>query len=153
MRAPSNRRLLLAAATCFVALACSRTKGDEELGKAILADAQQGNGDFIMIDVPRVTQFTWDRVAIFAPYTPADKVREELGSAWPEAGRIEKKDDFALLVFLDQGKVVRFVDLPRAAFDLAPAARKGGYSHSDAIFRCTKDPKGGPRRCVIASGG
>jgi hypothetical protein len=146
-----TNRVLLATVACLIALGCSRTKGDEELGRAIVARAQEGGGDVTVADVPAVTQFSWERVHIFPPNTPADKVREELGFSWDEAGRIAKQD-VVLLVFLDQGKVVRFVDLPRDAVDLAPTARKGGYNHSDAVFRCTKQPTG-PRRCVLANGG
>lgn len=149
--APTNR-VLFATVACLIALGCSRTKGDEELGRAIVARAQEGGGDVTIADVPAVTPFAWERVHIFSPNTPADKVREELGLDWPEAGRIAKHDDLVLLVFLDQGKVVRFVDLPRGAVDLAPTARKGGYNHSDAVFRCTKAPQG-PRRCALANGG
>jgi hypothetical protein len=153
MPAPKNRSVLLAVAFTLVALGCSRgTKGDEALTRAIVAETQKSDGDVIIADVPRVTDFTWDNVFVFAPHTPADKVRQELGTDWPEAGRIEKHDDFTLLVFVSQGKVVRFVDVPRASADFAPAARKGGYSHSDALFRCTKSPQG-PRRCVVANGG
>jgi hypothetical protein len=146
-----TNRVLLATVACLIALGCSRTKGDEELSRAIVAKAQEGGGDVTVADVPGVTQFSWDRVHIFPPNTPADKVRQELGFDWPEAGRVAKHDDLVLLVFLDQGKVVRFVDLPRSAVDLAPAARQGGYNHSDAVFRCTKQPSG-PRRCALATG-
>jgi hypothetical protein len=146
----TNRRVLLAVALGLVAGACSRTKGDEELGRTISAAAQEGGAEVTVVDVPRLAPFEWDRFFVFAPYTAADTVRQELGSAWSEAGRIERSDHFVLLVFVNQGRVVRFVDLPRSA-DFADAARKGGYSHSNAVFRCTRAPQG-PRRCVVATG-
>jgi hypothetical protein len=152
----TSRRILLAVACALIALACSRTKGDEELGRTISAAAQGqesgSGGEGTVVDVPRLAPFDWDRFFVFAPYAPAEKVRQELGSAWPEAGRIEKRDDVVLMVFVNQGRVVRFVDLPRSGADFAGAARQGGYSHSDAVFRCTKGPQG-PRRCVFATGG
>lgn len=149
---PHSNRVLFATVACLVVLGCSRTKGDEALGSAIVAKAQEGGGEVTVADVPGVTDFPWERLHIFPPNTPADKVRQELGFEWPEAGRIAKQGDLVLLVFLDQGKVVRFVDLPRNAVDLAPTARKGGYNHSDAVFRCTKASEG-PRRCVLPSSG
>lgn len=144
-------RTLFAVACCLVAVACSRTRGDEALGKTISAAAQEGARDVNVVDVPVLAAFEWDRLHVFPPYTSATTIQQELGFSWSEARRIEKHDDFVLLVFLNRGQVVRFVDLPRDGADFADAFRKGGFTHSDGLFRCTKGPES-RRRCVMAVG-
>jgi hypothetical protein len=149
---PSNNPRSLFAVACFlVVLGCSRTRGDEELGRAISTAAHEGGSDVNIVDVPVLAPFAWERLFVFPPYTSAATVGQELGFSWPEARRMEKRDDSVLLVFVNKGQVVRFVDVPRRT-DFAGVSRKGGFSYSDAVFRCKKGPEAA-RICASTTGG
>ena len=49
-----------------------------------------------------VTDFTWDALFIFGPYTPVSEIEKALGFSWPPAKKsgIESNDTFCLLVFI-----------------------------------------------------
>lgn len=68
------------------------------------------------MNLASVTEFVWDRVLIFGPYTPAKTVKEALGYDWPEADRtgLEMSDGFTLLVFESKGQVAKHFMLQRS---------------------------------------
>ena len=117
---------------------------DRQLAEQIQAAAE--NGASGVVDLPQLTSFEWDRLFVFAPYTPSSTVEKELGFSWTGSGRIEAYDHFVLLVFVSAKRVVRFVEQPRRT-DFAPCWRVGGYSRSEAVFRFTLDSTRA-RRCA-----
>jgi hypothetical protein len=106
--------------------------------------------DVSTVNVSDVAAFSWDRLYVFAPYTPSAQVEKELGFRWSESARIESSDSFVLLVFVDRGRVVRFIEQPRVSGDFYPCHRTGGFSRSEAVFRFTKDTSG-RRRCTLGA--
>ncbi len=67
------------------------------------------------IDIGSVTDFKWDRLFIFGPYTSTNTINSALGYQWPEASRtgLEMSDTFNLLVFERNGQVVEYFKVPR----------------------------------------
>jgi hypothetical protein len=63
------------------------------------------NGDAVTL--PDVAKFTWDRVLIVQPGTSRDAISQRLGEEWTG---IDTIDGGELLLFLRDGKVVRFAD-------------------------------------------
>ena len=121
--------------------------GDQELSRAFGAMASKENET--VVKMADATTFPWERLHIFGPYTTAETVEKELGFSWWRSDAIEMYDHFGLLVFVREGKVVRFVIHSRGNGDLAECHRRGGFSPTDAIFRCQKDPQG-VSRCQTA---
>ena len=72
-----------------------------------------------VLTISSVTEFQWDKLFIFGPYTPEKKIHEQLGYNWAEAEKthIDSSDTFHLLVFVNNGKVVRYFKLPRTIGD------------------------------------
>jgi len=140
----THNRFLFAAVAALI-LAASCTAPDQQLGRRISV-AVEAN-DVGVVNVSEVASFAWDRLFVFSPYTTSAQVEKELGFRWSESARIESSDSFVLLVFVDHGRVVRFIEQPRGSGDFSPCHRAGGFSRSEAVFRFSKDTSGW-RRCT-----
>jgi hypothetical protein len=119
-----------------ISMASCASSPDQDLAGRISAAAQAS--DVGVVNVPAVAPFAWDRFFVFPPYATSSTVAKELGSSWSGSARIEMRDDIALLVFVDQGRVVRFVEQPRRSGDFSECHRPGGFARSEAVFRCAK---------------
>ena len=101
-------------------------------GLGILARATQGFPDIELADALRqasaegdpllaeATDFAWDRVCVFPPYLPKEAVDDTLGMRWGVVGGGDL-DDRNLLVFVDDGRVVKHLYLVRGLIDDAAA--------------------------------
>lgn len=104
---------------------------------AAAVEKKRSNDNVVEIRLKDLTDFTWDRVHIFNPYTPTEKIDEDLGYVWQSAGHtdIYTLDAIILLVFTNNGKVVFYVDHPRHLGDLRGNYKQGGYRPDEAKFR------------------
>ena len=145
---PADRRYQarfgsILATAAILALGACDADGDQELSARIAVAAS--NGDSAVVDITKLTAFPWERLHVFGPYTTSEKIEKELGFSWRRSDAIEMFDHFALLVFVQNQRVVRFVVHDRGNGDLCGSHRQGGYLPSTAVFRCRKDSQGVPR--------
>jgi hypothetical protein len=63
------------------------------------------NGDRVVL--PELARFEWDRVLLVQPGTSRDAISRRLGHEWTGIDTVDGGD---LLLFLDDGEVVRFAD-------------------------------------------
>ncbi|MGK0291049.1 MAG: hypothetical protein ACI86H_002516 [bacterium] len=86
----------------------------------------------------KLTNFQWERVFIFAPYTSQTAINRTIGYQWlelkEEKTNIHQSDEISLLVFLNQGKVTKYIEHTRSKGDFSRLGKKGGYLVKDAIF-------------------
>jgi len=75
----------------------------ENFTKAIALAPQNGGS----VALPDVARFEWDRVLIVQPGTPREAISARLGYEWTG---IDTVDGGELLLFVRDGKVVRFAD-------------------------------------------
>jgi hypothetical protein len=95
------------------------------------------NGRISMIDISSVTDFAWDRLHIFEPYTPASYLDAAAGPFWRMncATQIEDHDGITLLLFARGGSVVRCLDYAgKNAFAVPWPPPSQGYSPQQALF-------------------
>ena len=59
------------------------------------------------VNLREVASFPWDRVLLVQPETPRDAISDRLGFEWTGIDTVDGGD---LLIFLRDGKVVRFAD-------------------------------------------
>jgi hypothetical protein len=113
-------------------IACSGA--DRSLERRIAAQGRRAAGTTVSLG--SLTEFPWERLYIFPPYTSREVIDRELGFTWKQASRtgIARDDGIALLVFVDAGKVVRYVVQPRSDGDFAAVKTPGGLSRADAVF-------------------
>ncbi len=74
-----------------------------------------------IIDISKLTPFSWDRLYIFKPFTPIKSINSELGFTWEEANKtlINQDDSYNLLVFTIKNEVVNYIKWPRGKGDFS----------------------------------
>jgi len=108
-----------------------------------IQNASQGDSsNFAMSDV---TNFTWDKLFIFGPYTPAEEIEKALGFSWPPAKKkygIAWSDTFCLLVFTYKNEVVLFCEYPRGDGDFSSISSTSGITPNAAVFSVVREKDG-----------
>jgi hypothetical protein len=101
--------------------------------EALIESYKAGTVD--VIDISAITPFAWEKLYLFGPYTSEEIISEvtdikRLGNlpTW-----IESDDGIVLFVFVNEGKIVRYMNVYRNT-DFASADRRSGYSPSEAVF-------------------
>ncbi|MCP4119330.1 MAG: hypothetical protein GY737_28830 [Desulfobacteraceae bacterium] len=85
-----------------------------------------------------INQREWDRLYIFAPYTPLTEIEAVIGTKVPSAvtkARVSERDDINLFVFLKNENIQIAVAVPRKAIDIAVTREVQPVSRSAAVFR------------------
>jgi sensor histidine kinase YesM len=100
------------------------------------AISQYQAGEISVIDFSSLTDFTWDRLFIFGPYTSSKTINNNLGTYWPcsHFTRIFYIDSMSLFVFTNNGHVVQHLDFPRTMKEYLPIEGNSGYSVEETIF-------------------
>jgi len=88
------------------------------------------------IDFRDLTDFDWDKVFVFGPYTSPGTIQSDLGYEWPEATRtnIQESDGIALVVFVRDGRVTEHFSVPRSIADFTDLDRKHVFPREEAVF-------------------
>lgn len=96
------------------------------------------------INLKDVTEFEWEKVYIFQPYTQKEFIDEKLGFDFEdnEESGIEYYDNITLLIFVEGDKVVFFHDLPNTIADLSAITDGSFYKRNEAIFDVLKTQEG-----------
>jgi hypothetical protein len=79
----------------------------ENFTKAVTTSQDPENGTHGVVRLADVAPFDWDRVLLVAPRTPRAAISRRLGQNWTG---IDTIDGGEALLFLRDGKVVRFAD-------------------------------------------
>jgi len=106
--------------------------------RSAIQDASKNNvSTFTMVSV---TDFTWDTLFIFGPYTPVSEIEKALGFSWPLAKKsgIERNETFCLLVFLHKNKVVQYFEYPRRDGDFSSISSTNKITPNTAIFSAAR---------------
>lgn len=88
------------------------------------------------IVVAEYTQFEWDLLYLFPPYSAESEVSAALGAPLPgfRWTSIEESDSVTLLVFVRGERAVRWVELPRSQADFSDLFAGSPYPPEDALF-------------------
>jgi hypothetical protein len=110
---------------------------------AAAVERTRNSNDGVEIRLQALTDFAWDRVHIFSPYTSAKRIEEDLGSSWPLAKRIEQypHDGANILVFTEARKMVFYVEHERHLGDFKGNYKQDGYSPDEAVFKVSEGSK------------
>jgi hypothetical protein len=120
-------------------------KENAEKVKRRLADSvarKRGKNEEVTVKLKDLTDFKWDRVYIFPPYTGLETIDNDLGFVWPQARsiRTDFRDDINLIVFTDNKQVIAYVEYPRSLGNLDGNYKREGYSPDEAIFIVEEGP-------------
>lgn len=106
----------------------------------IINDYDRGKTDCINFDM--INLFNWDRLYIFAPYSTPEKIESTIKTIWfgSRFTHIDTNENIALLVFLQNGNVVQYIEFWRGDGDFANSENVDGYFKSNLCF--TKNSRG-----------
>jgi hypothetical protein len=112
------------------------TSGPSEI---VLSEAisRYKHGEIPVVDLSKVTTFSWDRVYIFGPYTERSKIAAVAGKSWQDScfTTIEFSDGMALLLFIRDKQVVDCIEFPENEGDFTSlASYESGFSFQEARF-------------------
>jgi len=95
------------------------------------------NGEISVIDLSVIEAFSWDRLYVFGPYTPLSELESTVGRSWRNIcfTHIDVLENYALLVFAKDRKVVHCLEYPTHTYDFSSLANySAGLSAQEALF-------------------
>jgi hypothetical protein len=106
-----------------------------------------------IVTVSAVTNFAWDKLFIYGPYTPVDRIHAQLGFKWSEAQKthIDSSDTFYLLVFVKSSNVVRHVKLPRTVGEFQGLESKNEFAYGSDTFKVLSTGAGKDTRFTFSA--
>jgi hypothetical protein len=126
----------------FLVFGTIRCGGKDAVSKSISGAVKRGDG--ARVDLVEHTSFAWDKVCIFGPYIPADRIEAVTGipGTARDAHGIESRDDIDVLLFARGGRTAASVAHPRNRGDFGPEVVDKCYSKEQAVFAVRKPPAG-----------
>lgn len=108
---------------CLALLACSKHGEDEQFSSALAARYQSLTAQQPLIPLTQLTNFAWDQVFLFGPYTSTQELTRITGVAIDKSAShaLDERDDIHILVFLQQKKLTKLIAVPRGVMDFAKA--------------------------------
>lgn len=121
-------KIRLLAVFSFLLLLCACAERVQFDQGRLISDLSEGRN----LPLTSYTDFEWDRVFIFPPYTPKSVIQKESGVAVDSA--IEYSDSMSLLVFKNEGVGVANIEISRTTIDFSSVYSKVGYKKESAVF-------------------
>lgn len=115
----------------------NKTKEDVALKNVIIETVEKSNE----IDFAKITNFEWDKMYIFTPYSiPKDILNNDGISTRNSKFNIEVLDSINMIGFVKSDKLVAFVELPRnyGGVDLTNYIK---FSKEETKFNISQDKK------------
>ncbi|KZE69051.1 hypothetical protein AWM68_01940 [Fictibacillus phosphorivorans] len=72
------------------------------------------------LNLNKIAEFEWDEAHLFPPYTSQSEINKQLGFTFKDPSGMKSRDDIFLLLFLDNHKVVQYVEVSREYGELIP---------------------------------
>jgi hypothetical protein len=101
---------------------------DLQLGGKLIGVAMRGNGEPVLVS--SATEFEWERMCVFRPFTAGATVNAQLGHRW--GGQLDH--DWPTAVFQHAGRVVLHTAVSPRAIE-TPAVRGTCHGRDDAFVR------------------
>ena len=126
------KKIIIFLLICISLIACSQQdERDTDLEAAMYSVVKDDNNT--KIPLSELTAFSWDKAFLFTSYTPSENIEKKLGTKFKDKSNIEMREDIYLLVFLEEGEVVKYAELDRQG--LSFSVKKGPLTPlNDAII-------------------
>lgn len=99
----------------FLLTGCAIPERNVELEKSISSITEDKNNSEIILTT--LTSFDWQKAFLFTPYSTQEGIEEQLGFKFNDPSDIDYRDDIYLLVFINDDKVVQYVEVERHGAD------------------------------------
>lgn len=137
----SGHLLVILLCICAVAYIHIHVRGDKNNRILLEADLFQAVSQYekhetTCVDFAKVATFAWDKLYIFRPYRSPEEIDRILGTFWLTSRFliISSSDRVTLFVFMRNGSVVQYLEVPRGVADWAYADNEKGYEFQKSCF-------------------
>lgn len=101
--------------TMFILFFVNRASEDTVLAMKILELVESGSAE---IELSTLTDFDWEKAAVYGPYTTVDIIEESLNIEFKGSNKaIDFREDIFLLVFAKGNHAIKTVELSRRVGD------------------------------------
>jgi hypothetical protein len=76
----------------------------------------------------------WEKAFLFTPYSTQEAIEEQLGVHFQDPSDIAWRDDIYLLVFMNNEKVIQYVEIDRLGADFSIGEKKYLTPSDDLIM-------------------
>ncbi|WP_036688762.1 hypothetical protein [Paucisalibacillus globulus] len=94
---------------------CSNVQHNTDLEISILSLVENNSNNDISLN--QMTSFDWEKAFLFTPYSTQKEIEKQLGVNFNDPSNINMRDDIYLLVFMNDDKVVQYVEVERHGAD------------------------------------
>jgi len=142
--------LLLSISFTVIAVGCIQISNEKIDIEKMAADSLNTNP----LSIEDYTNFEWDVLHIFPPYTPKEEIKNQLG--FEVSTSIESFDSITLLVFTDKKGHSYDFEISRSSLDFSESYRENGYKREEAVFTISEGSKNwkkaiGANKTVLAT--
>jgi uncharacterized protein YxeA len=109
-----------------------KVQHNTDLGESIYSIVKDENNTEISIKL--LANFDWEKGYLFTPYSTQKGIDEQLGVHFNDPSGIDLRDDIYLLVFMDNDKVVQYVEMERQAADFTLGGKEYITPSDDVII-------------------
>ncbi|RKQ17173.1 hypothetical protein D8M05_05785 [Oceanobacillus bengalensis] len=111
---------------------CSSVQHNTDLGKSIYSIVKDKHNS--EISLKSLTSFDWEKGFLFTPYSTEEGIVEQLGVNFNDPSDIAWRDDIYLLVFMNDEKVVQYVEVERQGADFTIGEKRYLTPSDDLII-------------------
>jgi hypothetical protein len=120
---------------------CSQISGSGDLSTRLTeaVKKKRSTKKEVFIEMDKLTDFEWDKLYLFGPYTPSSHIEDTLGFKWRKK---EVPEGVTLLIFTLDSRVVATVEHPRNFGDFSYLSTDTGFTPSQAKFLVKAENRG-----------
>ena len=112
-----------------------KIKEDIELKNEVIKVVQSSK----KIDFSKVTNFEWDEIYLFTPYTDSKEILKKDGvKGYNSKLNMEYNDGINIIAFVNSKKIITYIEINRSDFDFEPI-KNSKISKDKSIFEIDND--------------
>lgn len=102
----------------------------------------QQEGITCCLEMRKITNFEWDKLFIFLPFTDPDYIENVLEFEWNNASKVYRRsrDDLYLLIFVKENRVVEYLEFSSTKDLLFDSFHPSEFTPTEALFE-VRSPK------------
>ena len=109
------KRVILFILLSLFLVGCNNVQHNTDLAKSIYSIVEDENNS--EINLTSLTTFDWEKAYLITPYSTQTGINEQLGVNFRDPSGINLRDDIYLLIFMNEEKVVQYVEVERQGAD------------------------------------
>jgi len=107
------------------------TEFEQDIQSALIMVSDNSDSE---IYINALVNFEWDKAFLIKPYTSQEEIKEQVGVKFKDQSNISSRDDIYLLIFLNQDKVIQYVEIDRLKTSFSLGDKEYLTPSNDVIY-------------------